>query len=164
MKTLLCAGISLFFLNSCLYEAPFVETAGIRTDEALLGRWEEVPEDKSDEANRMLVLQHGPNEYVVQYPVGEDAMFFRAFAVELAGGKYFQVQLIGNAAATVKAEDRKYCLLKAGVEGDVMEMRPIDPDLLGKGLADSAAMRAAFAAHKDDPKLWGKPAKFRRIC
>lgn len=163
MKTLLCAGISLFFLNSCLFEAPFVETAGIRTDEALLGRWEEVPEDKSAEASRMLVLQHGPNEYVVQYPVGEDALFFRAFAVELAGENHFQVQLIGNAEATVKPEDRKYHLLKAGVEGDVMEIRTINPDLLGKGLADSAAMKAAFTTHKDNPKLWGKPAKFQRI-
>lgn len=162
MKILLAAVISLVFLNSCVFEAPFEATAKIPVDAKLLGRWELVAE-KGENADRMLVLQHAATEYVVVYPVGDKAMFFRAYAVELAGGNYIQVQLTGTAEGPVKPEDRKYHLLKVGVDGDTLEMRTLEPDVLGKEPADSAQLQARFAKHKDDPKLFGKAAKFRRL-
>jgi hypothetical protein len=163
MKTLLTGLVSVLFLNSCVFEFPFETEAKIPVETKLLGRWEEVPDKPDDKANQMLVIQHSANEYVVEYPVGDEATYFRAFAVELAGGKYIQIQLIGSADKPVEAADRKYHLLKVGVDGDASEMRTIDEDILGKDLAGTAQMKAAFAEHKDDPKLFADPAKFRRV-
>lgn len=150
-------------LNSCVFESPFETEAKIPVDTALLGRWESIPADPKRAAQRMLVLQHSANEYLVEYPVGEKAMFFRAFAVSLAGAEFIQIQLIGTAAGTVKPGDRKYHLLEVSVDGDALEMRTINPEVLGSDLGDSAQMKAAFIGHKNDPKLFSEPEKFRRI-
>ena len=167
MKSLLAAVIPLLLLNSCVFESPFETSAKIPTDEKLLGRWEEVP-DKPDaqsdtKPDRMLVLQHSANEYVVEYPVGAKAMFFRAFAVQLEGKPYIQIQLLGTAEGPAKPEDRKYHLLKVAVDGDKVEMRTLDAAVLGKNPGDTAGMKAAFALHKDDPNLFGEVVKFRRV-
>jgi hypothetical protein len=163
MKILLTALGSLLLLNSCVFESPFETQAKIPVNPALLGRWESVPGGDGQASERMLVLQHSPNEYAVEYPVGEKAMFFRAFAVELAGGSFIQIQLIGTAEGPVKPEDRKFHLLKVSATADAMEMRTIDPDVLGKDHGDPAQMKAAFNEHKDDPKLFEDPEKFRKI-
>lgn len=163
-ELLLTAVIALVCLNSCVFEAPFGSEAQIAVEAKLLGRWEEVAARSDAQPERMLVLQHSANEYVVEYPVGAKAMVFRTYAVELEGARYIQVQLIGTAGeGPVKPADRKYHLLKVSVDGDALEMRMLDPDVLGKDRGDSAQLKAAFAAHKDDPKLFGEPVKFRRI-
>ena len=164
MKTLLTAAFSLFLLNSCVFEFPFEPVAKFPVEPGLLGRWEQIQEESDGSSpNRMLVLQNAPNDYVVEYPIGEKAMFFRAFIVELEGAEYIQIQLIGNQQDTVKPEDRKFHLLKVALSEDRMEMSTIDPEVLGKDVGDSTRMKAALAAHKDDPGLFEKPDKFRRI-
>ena len=163
MKTMLTAIVSLLLLNSCVFESPFESESKSPVDGKLLGRWEEVSDKADDKANKMLVLQHSANEYVVEYPVGAEAMYFRAFAIELSGGKYIQIQLIGSADKPLKAEDRKYHLLKVSAVDDAMEMRTIDPEVLGREGGTTEQLKAAFAAHKDDPKLFAEPARFRRM-
>lgn len=163
MKPLLAVVLPLIFLTSCVFEAPFDSKSKFPVDPALLGRWEEIKDKADGPPDRMLVLQYAPNEYVVEYPAGEKAMFFRAYAVELEGARYIQIQLLGTADAPAKPEDRKYHLLKVSVNGDALEMRTLASEVLGKVPADSAQLKAAFAAHKDDPKLFDVLAKFRRI-
>jgi hypothetical protein len=163
MKLLLTTVIAVVCLNSCVFESPFGSEALIPVEAKLLGRWEEVAAKADAQSERMLVLQHSANEYVVEYPVGAEAMVFRAYAVELEGTRYIQVQLLGTAEGPAKPEDRKYHLLKVSVDGKALEMRTLEPDVLGKDRRDSARLKAAFAAHKDDPKLFGEPVKFRRI-
>lgn len=163
MKTRLAAVVSLVFLSSCVFEQPFESDPKIPVDSKLLGLWEKAPEKPDQAVERLLVLQHSANEYFVQYPVGDEAMFFRTYAVELAGENYIQIQLTGTAEGPVKQEERKYHLLKIRLDGDMLELRAIDPDVLGKSLMDSAQMKTAFERHKDDPKLFAEPLKFRRI-
>jgi hypothetical protein len=165
MKTnaLLATLGSLLLLGSCVFESPFEKEAKIAVDPTLIGRWEQVSDDAKRAPERMLVLKHSDNEYLVEYPMGEKAMFFRAFAVELAGAEFIQIQLIGTADGPVKPGNRKYHLVKVTVKGDSMEMATIDPDLIGREHADPTQMKAAFNEHKDDPKLFGKPEKFRRL-
>jgi hypothetical protein len=163
MKTLSVLALSVFLLNSCVFEFPFENDAKFPVEEGVLGRWEEV-KDKTDGApDRMLVLQNSPNEYVIEYPVGGKAMYFRAFAVELEGAEYMQIQLTGTAEGAAKPADRKYHLLKVRLDGDSLEMRTIRAELLGKDIKDSAGMKAAFKAHKDDADLFAEAVKFSRI-
>jgi hypothetical protein len=168
MKSLMPVLIAAFFVSACVFEAPFAPEAKLPVDGRLLGRWEEVKSEevKSNKklaAERMLVLQHSDHEYLVEYPVGEKAMFFRAYAVELADERHLQIQLIGTAAGAVKPQDRKYHLVKMALTKDALEIRTIKPEVLGKDLRDTEALKAAFDAHKDDAGLFGDPVMFRRL-
>ncbi|MCX6868705.1 MAG: hypothetical protein NTV46_21380 [Verrucomicrobia bacterium] len=163
MKPLLSAVMPLLLLNSCVFESPFEAVARIPTDPRLLGRWEEVRDKPEAQPDRMLVLQHSANEYVVEYPVGAKAMFFRAYTVQLEAKPYIQIQLLGTAEGPAKPADRKYHLLKVSVDGDAVEMRTLDAEVLGKNPGDQAHLKAAFAKHKDDLKLFGDPVIFRRM-
>jgi len=163
MKTLFAAVIAAFLSSSCVFEEPFEATAKLPVDHSLTGLWEESLEDAGREPNRLLVLMHSENEYVVQYPVGPKAMFFRAFAVELEGSRFVQIQLTGTAEGPVKAADRKYHLLRVESGNEALSLQVIRPEALGKGLKGSQALREAFAAHKDDANLFGDPMRFRRV-
>lgn len=163
MKSLLPVFFAAFFLNSCVFENPFEPEAKLPVDGRLLGRWEEVTESDKLAANRLLVIQHSDHEYLVQYPVGDKAMFFRAYAIDIADQRHIQIQLIGTAEGVVKPEDRKYHLLKMALNQDELEIRTIKPEVLGKDLRDTESLRAAFAAHKNDAELFGEPMRFRRL-
>jgi hypothetical protein len=163
MKSLIPVLIAAFFVSACVFEAPFAPEAKLPVDGRLLGRWEEVGTSDKQKAGRMLVLQHSDHEYLVEYPVGEKAMFFRAYAVELADERHLQIQLIGTAAGAVKPQDRKYHLVKMALTKDALEIRTIKPEVLGKDLRDTEALKAAFDAHKDDAGLFGDPVMFRRL-
>lgn len=163
MKTLLLPFGLLLLLNSCVFEAPFAVEAKVPVDRALLGRWEERQTNEKLAVNRMLVLQHSPNEYLVCYPEGEKAMYFRAFAVDLAGQHCIQIQLIGTADGPVTTENRKYHLLKMAMDHDGLEIRTIRPEILGKDVRDTEALRAAFITNKDDADLFGEPVRFSRL-
>jgi hypothetical protein len=163
MKSLMPVLIAAFFVSACVFEAPFAPEAKLPVDGRLLGRWEEVGTSDKQKAGRMLVLQHSDHEYLVQYPVGEKAMFFRAYAIELAAERQIQIQLIGTADGAVKPEDRKYHLLRMELKDDELEIRTIKPEVLGKALRDTESLRAAFTAHKDDAGLFGDPVMFRRL-
>lgn len=163
MKTQIPALLLLLFLTSCVFEEPFEPDAKIPVNTALLGRWESVPSDSKKASESMLVLQHSANEYAVQYPVGEKAMFFRAIGVELSGQQYIQVQWIGTAEGPVKPDERKYHLVKIELSGDQLSMSTLDPNVLGKDKTTTKALREAFAKKKDNPKLFDETTKFRRV-
>lgn len=160
MKPLVFALAAALMLASCVFESPFETTAKIPTDDKLLGVWEEADAKDPD---RMTVLQHSPNEYTIQYPGDEDAMYFRAFAVEIAGHSYIQTQLIGTRKGPVKPEDRKYHLFKASLTDDTLSLRALDPEVLGTKTGDTATLRAALAKHLDAPDLFQKPGVFKRV-
>ncbi|MEX1114106.1 MAG: hypothetical protein WEB53_02580 [Akkermansiaceae bacterium] len=162
MKALLFAVISVLLLNSCGFEQPFGAEAKLPVESNWLGVWDQVPDKSNEAAHRMLVIQHSANQCIVQYPVGGNAMFFRARAISWARADFVQIQLIGTAKAPAKPEDRKYHLLKIGLTSETLEIRTINPDLLGKNLKDSTAMKVAFTDHQEDPELFACPIIFRR--
>ena len=163
MKAFLTAFVSLFLLISCVFESPFAPLAEVPVNEDLLGRWETVSGDQHKPAQHMLVLQHSDNEYVVGYPLGENAMAFRAWPVMLDGAEYIQTQLIGTASGPVKREDRKFHLLKLDLNGDHLEIRTINPKVLGKDLKTTRDLLTAFRERQNDPGLFDAPQKYRRM-
>ena len=47
------------------------------------GLWETFPEDRDEEKERMKILKFSSTEYIIHYPVGENAMYFRAYPVKV---------------------------------------------------------------------------------
>lgn len=162
MKILASVLLPLFLLTSCVFDVPFEKSAKFPVQEELLGVWEEQAPQESEQ-NRLLVLKHSENEYLVAYPFAKKGMVFRAFDVELEGQRYLQVQWIGSDEGPVAESDRKYHLLKVQVDGDELEIAMIAHELLGEKLTTSAELRSAFAEHKDQEGLFGEAVKFKRV-
>ena len=163
MRTSLKISFLPVFFASCVFETPFESNSTIPVKKEWLGEWETKPSGDKEAPEKARLLKYSDNEYLLEYPVGKKAMFFRAFSVALSGAEYLQVQLIGTNGEALKLEDRKYHLLKMKLDGDQLSVQAIAPDLIGKDLKDSAAMKAAFAAHKDDPALFEEAMIFKRI-
>jgi hypothetical protein len=96
----------------------------------------------------------------VQYPEGEKAMCFRAFAVDLARQRCIQIQLIGTADGSVKPENRKYHMLKVALDKDELEIRTIRR--FWARIQTERMRSGTLATHKDQADLFGDPMVFRR--
>jgi len=155
----------IFFLNSCVFEQPFEPEARLTADPALAGLWQEDLADAKRAPNRLLVLAHSDHEWLVQYPVGEadKTMFFRAYPIDLAGGRYVQIQLIGTGKCPVKPADRKYHLFKINAMDGAMEVMTLNPKTLGEVPPDTQSMREAFERVKDQADLFGDAIRFKRL-
>jgi len=162
MKPMFAALLALSLI-SCVFEEPFETAAVIAVDPALTGLWQEVATDTELQSDRLLVLKNSENDYLVQYPVGEKTMFFRAFPIDLEGQRFIQLQLIGTEKGPVEETERRYHLLKARIDGGLLEVRTIDRHVLGEDAVRTQELREAFKRNKHDPKLFEKPVKFRRL-
>ncbi len=164
MKTTAGACLAIFLLGSCVFDQPFEPEARLSIDPAIAGLWRQDMKDPERESNRLLVLPHSDREWLVQYPVAEadKTMFFRAYPIELAGGRYVQIQLIGTGDGPVKPADRKYHLLKMNAVGDTLEIMTLNAENLGKAANDTQTLGEAFARVKDEPELFGGALRFNR--
>ncbi len=68
---------AVLFLCGCGYETPLTEKHTTPIDPAVLCLWETVLEDRNEEKERMMILKFSSTEYIIHYPVGENAMYFR---------------------------------------------------------------------------------------
>ena len=152
-----------FSAVGCEYESPLAEEHDLRTDGAVLGLWESVP-NASGEVSSMLILKYSDTEYLIQYPMGEDALYYRGYPAESGGVSCVQLRVIGTASGPPQRDDRKlfhvasYRLIDAE-----LEMRLLNTDLVKNALKTTAAIRDAFLASKDDVTLFTNPGRFRKV-
>ena len=62
----------------------------------MLGLWETLPENSDEEKERMMILKFSSTEYIIHYPVRENAMYFRAYPIKVGGVSCVQLQAIGS--------------------------------------------------------------------
>jgi hypothetical protein len=165
MKNLFPLVCAVCLLGSCVFEHPFEPEARIPVDPGVAGLWQEEVADGKRAPHRLLVLVHSDREWLVQYPVGEadKTMFFRAWPIELAGGRYVQIQLIGTGNGPAKPADRKYHLLKMISTDALLEFMTLNAEKLGKFPGGTQSMRETFERVKDKPDLFGDAARFNRV-
>ena len=61
----------------------------------MLGLWETLPENSDEEKERMMILKFSSTEYIIHYPVRENAIYFRAYPIKVGGVSCVQLQAIG---------------------------------------------------------------------
>lgn len=148
----------------CLYETPLAEQTDAPVEPALLGTWEFVPpEEKSNEIERMLILAFSGTEYLVQYPVGgNDEAYYRAYAARVGDVPCVQLQLIGTPAGPPKDDPTLYHVAVCTLDGDELEIKFLNTDLVGTDLKTSDELRAKFLEHRNNPDLFTNAGKWRR--
>ena len=171
MNPVVCLLRTLFALVAtlcsvgCLYTVPVTEEHSVPVDPAVLGLWEEVPEGegRAEAPPQMLVLQFSQTEYLVEYPVGKEAFYFRAWPVKVAGLTAVQLQVIRDNEGRLTTPKPYHVVAYQAREG-MLEVRTLNDDLVGREFATPKALVAAIEAHRDDPELFREPGRFRRVA
>jgi hypothetical protein len=156
----------LFILTACDYDVPLVGEASLPIDQALLGTWEAIPEDRDEQKlpERIMVRQESANLYVIEYGDGESAIYFRGWLAELEGSHFMQLEVTGDDQGPVDAkDDNLFSVVSYALDKDKLVVRSLNTDLVDAELADTAALQAAFAANRDNPSLFHEPRQFRKL-
>ena len=151
---------ALFLLSACVYEAPLSTQHTIPIDQAVVGTWEIVSDEGSDDQLR--ILRFSDTEYLVSDTTGDDELYFRAYAIELEGISMVQLEFLGDDKRPVRGANRYLVATYRFVDG-LLEVRTLNSDLVADELTDSESLRAAFIAHKENPELFNDPGLFKRI-
>ncbi len=167
-KTLSCwLFVSLLagLFAGCVYEAPVVPDHTVPIDPAVLGMWESIPnpDDTNDRKERLLILKYSDTEYVVQYPISEESMYFKAYSFKLEGLSLVQVQLIGVNNGAPAEEHRKYHVVSYSLKNGVLELQTLNTALIDENIKTTKGLQDAIRKNKSDKSLFHDPERFKKI-
>lgn len=151
----------------CVYDRPLSEEHTISIDPKVLGFWEAVPEKGNDSKKvHMLVLKYSDTEYLVHYPIGKDAIYYRAYPIKVGGVSCVQAEVIGVHDGPYNADTQDDCfhVISYEMDGDsVLIVKTLNPDIVAKDIGSSKELKKAFVSNRDDPGLFRHHARFSRI-
>ena len=160
----LVALICVFLAAACQYDAPLTTAHDIPIDPAILGTWVIVPSENDDPATLVRIHRFSDTEYAIHYQESELGLYFRAYAINIAGVAAMQLELIGSDESAVgsDAEDR-YVVARYSMVNGQLEVSTLNTDLVSDKLADPESLREAFIANKNNPDLFNDPGLFKRL-
>jgi len=160
MKTMMSL-VAVLLLCSCVYEAPLVEEAVIPVDPQLTGVWKELAEEgkAEDPDDRMVILPFSKTEYVVIRPPGHDALYFRAYPIRVEGLELLQLEWL----QADPDGDERYQVCRYAVQDGVLTVKTLNEDVISDEIKDSAALREALLASRDNPDLFEEPDRYRKL-
>jgi len=160
MKTMMSL-VAILLLCSCVYEVTLVEQAVIPVDPALTGIWQETTEEGTaeDPDDRMVLLPFSKTEYVAILSPGHDALYFRAYPICVEGLELLQLEWI---QANPDGHER-YLVCRYAVQDGVLTVETLNDDVISDDIKDSAALREALLANRDNPDLFDSPDRYRKL-
>lgn len=161
MNTVIRTLLLGLLLTACVYETPLTPRHDIPIDQAVLGTWNLVSEDDSDEQLR--ILRFSDTEYLVGNVDNDDELYFRAYAIEIAGVSAIQLEFLGDNKRPVRGDDRYLVASYRFVDG-LLEVQTLNTELVDDELTDSESLKAAFIEHKENPELFNDPGLFERMA
>lgn len=148
-------------MTGCIYDAPLESDHAVPVDPAVLGTWQSADPEET-EKETMVILPFSETEYLVHYPADpEDGMYFRAYAINVAGVACVQLELLGSHKGRETGNTRFQVVTYRLADGQ-LEIRILNENLVGSDLSGRAALRDAFTKHASDPELFTNPGTFKR--
>jgi hypothetical protein len=153
----------LVALAACQYDAPLTTDHVIPIDPSILGSWAIIPAENDDPETRVQIHGFSDTEYAIHYHESSIDLYFRAYAINIAGVPAVQLELIGSGEGAVGSdEEDRYVVARYRLVDGQLEVRTLNTELVDDALKDSESLRAAFIAHKDNPELFSDPGLFKR--
>jgi len=164
LRAVLPAAVGLgLLLAACTYDAPLETNHAIPIEPAVLGVWQATDDESEGAPARMVVLPFSPTEYLIHYPTAaDDSMYFRGYAIEIAGIPCVQLELLGSHKGRETGKER-HQVARYSLTGDRLEIRTLNADIVSSGLSGSAALREAFEKNASSPDLFQSPGVFVRV-
>lgn len=162
--SILVSIVAAVFLAACEYDAPLTRDHTIPIDRAVLGVWEEVREG-GEPGDRALILPFSETEYLVEYPMEKDSIYFRAYPISVGDVPCVQFEAIGSKEGAVEKDEKKrFHVVAHRLAGDSLEIKLLNTERVDKSLGDSEALLKAFIEHKDDADLFIDPVTFKKVA
>lgn len=150
-------------LSGCEYEAPLSEEHSISLDPSILGLWEEVPRHGTNSSpEQILVLPYSDTQYLIQYPVRDDAIYYRGYLINLEGTVCLQLQVIGTDEGPLEEEKDLFHVASYSFEKGSMKVSVLNTDLVGKECKTTETLQKAFLENIDNKDLFTHPGWFRK--
>ena len=112
----------------------------------------------------MKILKFSSTEYIIHYPVGENAMYFRAYPVKVGGVSCVQLKAIGsNEGPPDQGEKGLYHVASYQLSDAKLEIKLLNEKLVDDELKKSVDLPRSFLKNKENKNLFVNPVKFRRI-
>jgi hypothetical protein len=111
-----------------------------------------------------MILKYSDTEYLIHYIASADARYYRGYPIEIGGVACVQLQVIGTPKGMPDKGTKPFIPVSYSLIEGQLEVRLPNTDLIDTDLQDSAALRQAFLAHKDEPQLFRDPVRFRRLA
>lgn len=166
MRIRLLLAAMILFCAGCRYETPLTEKHAIPVDSSVLGLWEYVSAEHETPSapEQMMVLQYSQTEYLIHYPTGKDAMYFRGYLIRVGDVTCVQLQLLGTEYGPVDKDEKKvFHVASYRQVADELVVRTLNTDLVDDDLKDAAALRALFLKHQGSAELFVDPGRFRKV-
>jgi len=157
---------ALAVLIACEFEVPLETAHEIAIDPALLGLWEPAEEKDREPGNdqRILILRFSDTEYLIRFPVWTTGKFWRGYPIRVEGIDCVQLEAIGTEEGPLPPKTRRRFLVATYRLGDDgLTVRLLNGDVVDFDAKTTDALRDDFRKHKDDPKLFGVPERFRCV-
>jgi hypothetical protein len=150
-------------LAACDYTVPLVAEPVHVIDASSVGLWQRTNDRGHTE--QLLVLPLGEREYLVSFPAGSrGAMYARATHWRGAAVSLVQLDWFGTAEGKLPDDGRTYQYADYALDGDVLRLRLLNPEVVPNSVATSAALAEAITRHADHPALFRDPLVFRRTA
>lgn len=158
--------LAIILTTGCVHETPLTTEHTIAIDPELQGLWELVSgEARGDpDEDRMMIIAWSDTEYLVQFPLGAEGDFFRAYPVEIGGHSLIQAEYVGNyGRGLYPPEETFFPIISYGIVEGVLIVRSLNSEVVDDKITDSELLRKTFLKNKDRQDLFHPPAHYRRV-
>lgn len=163
-NTILVSLLGLLLLTACEYDVPLATEHNIQIDDAVLGTWKITSIENKDDDTEIRIHKFSNTEYAVHYLEDGGNLYFRAYAINVAGISAVQLELIGSGEEAIGSnEDDRYHVASYKIVDGLLHIGVLNSKLVDDELSDSESLRKAFVKHKDNPELFNDPGVFRKI-
>ena len=161
MKKLLLA-IICFAQAGCDFTVSLSVTPEMAIDSRATGLWETMK--PGGDAERLLVLPLNKREYLVAWPKGgRTELYARAHLFQLSGKTLVQLEWFGNSDGIVPDDNRVYQYASYNISGDELEIRMLNPDVVGKDFQSADELAGSIEANMDNPVLFRDKTTYKRV-
>ena len=153
-------------LIGCDYDVPLTSTSHIPIKNELLGLWEFDPDANKNynEKFSMLVLKFSDTEYLIRYGKGKDAIFLRAYHLQLDElPDVLQIQAIRFSNEDVAPEDRRvYNIVRYRLKNGVLGIKLLNTEIVGKDCENSEELKGRILSNKSNKELFNNMGIFKK--
>lgn len=160
-KTL--AVLSIALLAGCDYSVPLSPAPSMPIDRRILGAWERPK--STNEMERLVILELGPDEYFVSYPSGTPgSMFAQAWLTRCESRTLVQLEWFGTAEGNMPDGSEVYQIASYSLTNNELTVRMLNPSVVGKGAKTPDELAKAIEAKHNDAALFQEPMVFKKVA
>lgn len=162
--TILATALSALLLSGCEYDSPITTEHTIPVNSAILGIWEEIPEQGKDgNGELMTVLQYSETEYLIHHPSNtEDGIYYRGYLIQIRDIQCMQLEVIGTAKGPLgDDEDDVFHVAAFQLNEGILEVSLLSTKVISKNLVTSDELKQAILGNIENKELFEEPVNFR---